>query len=111
MCIRDRLELAILNLAINARDAMPEGGVLTVTAEARQLDQAGDDLEAGNYVVIGVSDEGVGMDEDTLRRATEPFFSTKGLGKGTGLGVSMVHGLAAQLGGGMAIDSAPGRGT
>ncbi len=104
--------MALLNLAVNARDAMPNGGELTVmaSAEAVRTPQSSG-LEPGDYVRLAVRDSGGGMDEDTLSRAVEPFFSTKGIGKGTGLGLSMVHGLAAQLGGGLAIDSAPCRGT
>jgi len=108
----NQLEMALLNLAVNARDAMPEGGKLTVTARresVRALHASG--LKPGHYVRLGVGDTGAGMDEDTRKRAVEPFFSTKGVGKGTGLGLSMVHGLTAQLGGGLTIDSAPGRGT
>ncbi|GGH21009.1 hybrid sensor histidine kinase/response regulator [Alsobacter metallidurans] len=107
-----QLELAILNLAINARDAMPTGGVLTIEASIC----ANDDphparVPAGSYVRISVSDTGEGMDEATLRRAVEPFFSTKGLGKGTGLGLSMVHGMAAQSGGDLQLASTPLVGT
>lgn len=108
----NQLEMALLNLAVNARDAMPEGGVLTLSARRRNVrtpHPAG--VRRGHYLALSVSDTGVGMDDATQRRATEPFFSTKGIGKGTGLGLSMVHGLAAQLGGGLAINSAPGKGT
>jgi PAS domain S-box-containing protein len=107
-----QLEMAILNLAVNARDAMPDGGVLTIVA-AREAVQAGhrSDLRAGEYVRVSVTDTGIGMDEATLGRAIEPFFSTKGIGKGTGLGLSMVHGLALQLNGGLLITSRPGEGT
>lgn len=107
----NQLELAILNLAINGRDAMPDGGRITISARAENLPEDADDLAAGRYVRICVVDEGEGMDEVTLARAVEPFFSTKGVGKGTGLGVSMVHGLAAQSGGALRMTSAPGRGT
>jgi PAS domain S-box-containing protein len=106
----NQLELAILNLAINARDAMPGGGRLRVHAGAAEVAQSGR-LNAGRYVRIAVADTGVGMDQKTLARAIEPFFSTKGVGKGTGLGLSMVHGLAAQLGGMLDLQSAPGEGT
>ena len=106
----NQLELALLNLAINARDAMPRGGKLYVEADAAEADgRAG--LRAGGYVRITVRDTGTGMDEQTLARAVEPFFSTKGVGKGTGLGLSMVHGLAAQLGGMLSLTSSPGEGT
>jgi len=106
----NQLELAILNLAINARDAMPRGGTLTIEADSRSSEGA-TLLKPGNYVRIAVRDSGTGMDEQTLARAIEPFFSTKGLGKGTGLGLSMVHGLAAQLGGTLNLVSRPGDGT
>ena len=106
----NQLELALLNLAINARDAMPDGGPLRI--EASEVDRPGvDALSAGHYIRIAVIDGGLGMDRDTLARAVEPFFSTKGQGKGTGLGLSMVHGLAAQLGGMLSLTSAPGQGT
>ncbi|MEH3158672.1 MAG: PAS domain-containing protein [Sphingomonas taxi] len=108
----NQLEMALLNLAVNARDAMPEGGVLTIGATRESV--AGrhrTDLPRGHYVRLYVADTGTGMDEATLARAVEPFFSTKGIGKGTGLGLSMVHGLVAQLGGRLMIDSTPGQGT
>ncbi|WP_245640886.1 ATP-binding protein [Sphingomonas taxi] len=108
----NQLEMALLNLAVNARDAMPDGGALTISARresVRERDVRG--LARGHYVRLSVRDTGVGMDAETQRRAIEPFFSTKGVGKGTGLGLSMVHGLAAQLGGGLTIESAPGQGT
>jgi PAS domain S-box-containing protein len=107
----NQLELAILNLAINARDAMPGGGKVTITAGEAVLERADDDLRPGRYIRVAVVDAGAGMDEETLRRAAEPFFSTKGVGKGTGLGVSMVHGLAAQSGGALRLTSTPGLGT
>lgn len=107
----NQVELALLNLAVNARDAMPDGGRLSVAVDALELAEAVGDLAVGRYVRLRVADTGEGMDAETLRRATEPFFSTKAQGAGTGLGLSMVHGLAGQLGGGMLIDSAPGRGT
>ena len=108
----NQLELALLNLAINARDAMPGGGKLIITATSTVADERNAlDLDCGRYVRITASDTGVGMDRATLARATEPFFSTKGLGKGTGLGLSMVHGLAAQSGGTLQISSTPGQGT
>jgi len=105
-----QLELAVLNLAINARDAMPRGGKLSIHADAVSASGAGE-LRPGDYVRITVHDTGVGMDEQTLARAIEPFFSTKGVGKGTGLGLSMVHGLAAQLGGILNLTSSPETGT
>jgi signal transduction histidine kinase len=98
--------MALLNLAVNARDAMPEGGTLTISARAREVGPGHSAQAApGHYVRLSVADTGTGMDEATLARAIEPFFSTKGIGKGTGLGLSMVHGLAAQLGGGLTIES------
>ncbi len=106
----NQLELAILNLAVNARDAMPDGGALSVS-----LDEAPGDaalgLAPGTYLRLSVRDTGTGMDADTLARAVEPFFSTKGVGKGTGLGLSMVHGLAVQSGGAFRLSSALGEGT
>ncbi len=105
----NQLELALLNLCVNARDAMPDGGELRIAAAAD--DAPPPSLPPGRYVRLSVSDTGSGMDAETLRRAVEPFFSTKGLGRGTGLGLSMVHGLAAQSGGRLEIASAPGQGT
>jgi PAS domain S-box-containing protein len=109
----NQLELALLNLAVNARDAMPSGGALTMTAAAESLAAPDDrlDLAPGDYLRLSVADEGLGMDPGTLARAVEPFFTTKGVGKGTGLGLSMVQGLLAQSDGGMRLTSAPGRGT
>lgn len=107
-----QLELALLNLAINARDAMPGGGSLGFSARESFLDAENSrSLVAGHYVRIVATDTGCGMDHQTMARAVEPFFSTKGVGKGTGLGLSMVHGLAAQSGGTMHIQSNPGKGT
>ena len=106
-----QIELVLLNLAINARDAMPEGGRLTIrTANVSRRD-APSDLPAGEYVLVSVSDTGHGMSEEVLRRAIEPFFTTKEPGKGSGLGLSMVHGVASQSGGGLHMDSRLGRGT
>ena len=108
----NQLEMALLNLSVNARDAMPEGGSLGISAVADAIGPGGpDDLKEGAYVRITVSDTGIGMDAETASRAIEPFFSTKGVGKGTGLGLSMVHGLTRQLGGAMEIESQPGQGT
>lgn len=104
-----QLELALLNLAVNARDAMPGGGALTIAARAGAPAPHG--LPTGEYLCLSVADTGAGMDGATLRRATEPFFTTKGIGKGTGLGLSMVHGLAVQSGGALTLDSSPGAGT
>ena len=107
-----QLEMALLNLAVNARDAMPEGGTIRIEAEERNV-QTGEipELPAGHYVRLTVTDEGSGMDADTLARAADPFFTTKGVGKGTGLGLSMVHGFARQLGGALELESTPGVGT
>ncbi len=108
----NQLEMALLNLAVNARDAMPDGGELTVAAKRETVPQGQrSGLKQGHCVLLRVSDTGTGMDPDTLARAVEPFSSTKGVGQGTGLGPSMVYGLAAQLGGGLTIESTPGRGT
>jgi signal transduction histidine kinase len=109
----NQLELALLNLALNARDAMTCGGTLSIRASDEVVGQNSGDsaLRAGEYVRVGVSDTGVGMDEATLAKATDPFFTTKGPGKGTGLGLSMVHGLTAQSGGQLRIVSTPGVGT
>ncbi|WP_332811525.1 hybrid sensor histidine kinase/response regulator [Sphingomonas sp.] len=108
----NQLEMALLNLAVNARDAMPDGGTLTISAKAEALDGAASSrLAPGAYVRLSVADTGVGMDEETMLRAIEPFFSTKGVGRGTGLGLSMVHGLAAQLGGDLQLRSKRGLGT
>jgi len=107
----NQLELALLNLSLNARDAMPDGGRLTIAARAETATSGMRGLPAGSYVCIAVTDTGVGMDEMTLKRATEPFFTTKGVGKGTGLGLSMVHGFAAQSGGVARIASRLGAGT
>jgi signal transduction histidine kinase/CheY-like chemotaxis protein len=107
-----QVEMALLNLSVNARDAMPQGGGLAITAQlcdSAQSVAAG--MDGSAYVVIRVSDSGHGMDEETQQRAIEPFFSTKGVGQGTGLGLSMAHGLARQLGGALTIDSALGTGT
>ncbi len=107
----NQLELAVLNLALNGRDAMPEGGVLTISAQAVMVREgAPGATKPGDYVCLSVRDTGRGMDEATVARATEPFFTTKGAGKGTGLGLSMVHGLVAQLGGALRIRSEPGQG-
>jgi PAS domain S-box-containing protein len=105
-----QLESALLNLAVNARDAMPDGGTISLSA-TRGVTPVNDDLPPGDYVRLVVSDTGSGMDPDTLARAMEPFFTTKGVGKGTGLGLSMVHGLAAQSGGRMLLHSRLGEGT
>jgi CheY-like chemotaxis protein len=105
-----QMELAILNLAVNARDAMPHGGKVIIEVEQKVIG-AGGGLAPGGYVRVCVTDTGTGMDEETLKRAMEPFFSTKGEGKGTGLGLSMVHDFAAQSCGQFNVRSAVGRGT
>ena len=109
----NQLELALLNLALNARDAMQGGGRLSIAASAdsQSKSRTGQSLSAGEYVRITITDTGTGMDDATLAKATEPFFTTKGPGKGTGLGLSMVHGLAAQSGGLLKIHSEPNVGT
>ncbi|MEK0085374.1 PAS domain-containing protein [Benzoatithermus flavus] len=106
----NQLELAILNLAVNARDAMPDGGVLIIEVDAQRIGEDSS-LPPGSYVRLRLTDTGIGMDRETLERAMEPFFTTKGVGKGTGLGLSMVDGLAAQSGGRFTLASEPGRGT
>ncbi|GAB2803329.1 hybrid sensor histidine kinase/response regulator [Dyella kyungheensis] len=109
----NQLELALLNLVMNARDAMPSGGHIIITAKNETIEQSGhrSALPPGGYVSLSVTDDGHGMDAATLERATEPFFTTKGIGKGTGLGLSMVHGLAEQSGGRLLLRSEAGRGT
>src|ERR1700730_14615834 len=108
----NQLETALLNLAVNARDAMVSGGVLTIGLTVQNVDD--DDklgILPGRYAVLSVKDTGEGMDSETLVKAVEPFFSTKGVGKGTGLGLSMVFGLAQQSGGALRLESAPSSGT
>ena len=108
----NQLELAILNLAVNARDAMADGGPLTILAEEVAIGPlSSPKLKPGLYIRLSVIDAGCGMDSETIGRAVEPFYSTKEFGRGTGLGLSMVHGLAAQLGGGFLLTSALGEGT
>jgi signal transduction histidine kinase len=108
----NQLEVAILNLALNARDAMPQGGRLTISARCEAvLATNQDELAPGEFVAIAVADTGTGMDKATLARAAEPFFTTKGVGKGTGLGLSSVYGLAKQSGGAIRITSELGTGT
>jgi PAS domain S-box-containing protein len=106
----NQLELAILNLAMNARDAMPKGGSIVIGARERTVGNE-PDLKSGYYLCVSVTDTGMGMDEETLRRAMEPFFTTKGVGKGTGLGLPMVHGMAEQSGGKLILKSKLGDGT
>jgi PAS domain S-box-containing protein len=106
----NQLELAVLNLAINARDAMPDGGSIEIRLAEHQA--SGDPvLKSGRYLKLSVIDTGKGMTPEILKRAIEPFFSSKPLGKGTGLGLSMVHGLAVQLGGALQLSSTVGKGT
>jgi len=104
------LESALLNLGLNARDAMPTGGSITIAAQHMEA-WVSSNPRAGQYVCLSVTDTGEGMDEETIQRATEPFFTTKGVGKGTGLGLPMVHGLAEQSGGRLVIKSRKGQGT
>jgi PAS domain S-box-containing protein len=108
----NQLELALLNLSLNARDAMADGGEIVLAAREENI-TAGhrSGLEAGRYIRLSVTDTGEGMDQETLLRATEPFFTTKGVGKGTGLGLSMVHGFAEQSGGRFILHSQKGAGT
>lgn len=108
----NQLEMALLNLSVNARDAMPEGGTMRISACTEWVCNGHRSrLPTGDYLCLSVADTGIGMDADTLARSVEPFFSTKGVGKGTGLGLSMVHGLASQLNGALTIQSSPGLGT
>jgi CheY-like chemotaxis protein len=108
----NQLELALLNLVLNARDAMPGGGSIVISAGGETVAPGNTvGVEPGDYVRISVRDTGEGMDEATLARATEPFFTTKGVGRGTGLGLSMVHGVAEQSGGRLTLRSRPGEGT
>ncbi|MGE0115983.1 MAG: PAS domain S-box protein [Steroidobacteraceae bacterium] len=110
-----QLENAILNLVINSRDAMPDGGVLTVAAQNFRPDatffRTHADLERGDYVEISVADTGMGIPPQLLSRVLEPFFTTKETGKGSGLGLSMVDGFAKQSGGAVLVHSEPGKGT
>lgn len=109
----DNFEMALLNIVINARDAMPKGGLVTITTSALHLngDAEARNLPSGDYVAVEVRDEGEGMPAYVVERATEPFFTTKGVGKGTGLGLAMAHGFVQQSRGRLEIDSVPGQGT
>ena len=108
----NQLEMALLNLVVNARDAMPAGGVIVITAEERVIGARDiPELAAGRYIRLTVRDRGSGMDAQTLARAADPFFTTKGVGKGTGLGLSMIHGFARQIGGVLHLESREGIGT
>jgi len=115
LCDASQLESALLNLAINARDAMPDGGTLTISTADRLLHEADlvdqDETKPGGYVEIAVTDTGTGMTQDVLARAFEPFFTTKPTGRGTGLGLSQVFGFVRQSGGFVTLESEPGRGT
>ena len=108
-----QLEMSLMNLIVNARVAMPEGGRLTLSTRNHPACMAGlpSELEPGDYVVVSVADTGIGMTPDVLARAMEPFFTTRGIGEGSGLGLSQTYGFARQLGGTVRLTSIPGTGT
>src|SRR6202040_3142488 len=108
---RHQLEMALLNLAVNARDAMPQGGPVVIAARPATFCSGQGRLQPGDYVCLSVTDTGEGMDEETLARAIDPFFTTKEVGKGTGLGLPMAHGLAEHSGGQLVLATDQGRGT
>jgi two-component system cell cycle sensor histidine kinase/response regulator CckA len=111
---RGSIELAIINLAVNARDAMPDGGILTIKTRNRKLDascaESTPESKPGRYVELSVIDDGIGIDPKILGHIFDPFFSTKGVGQGTGLGLSVVHGIVKQHGGWIRVSSRPGEG-
>jgi CheY-like chemotaxis protein len=115
LCDRGQLEQVVLNVMVNARDAMPAGGSLTLQTRSRQVGEGerrqGSGLPAGSYVSLLIRDTGHGMDEATRQRIFEPFFTTKPVGVGTGLGMATAYGIVRQAGGEILVDSAPGRGT
>lgn len=113
LCDTNQMENAILNMAINARDAMPDGGIIRVSTRDVRYDSmpTSSDIPAGDYIELAITDTGCGMDEATRSRAFDPFFTTKPFGKGTGLGLSMAYGFVKQSGGNLSLESTPGFGT
>lgn len=114
-CDPGQVEQTLVNLVVNARDAMPNGGEVSVTTKGVELDEDRDgmvgDIDAGEFAMLAVTDTGEGMDEETLQHIFEPFFTTKDVGQGTGLGLSTIYGIVKQSHGEIAVDSTPGRGT